>query len=299
MKRFSFKIFVLLFVFLFSTHLMISCNEERNEESQSAEESVIGYLVMRAGGADGNTTEGKMKEYSFWSSANVASTQDPSAPETVTISFNGKQYVGTYSRSMIRKPNTYVSHRYKSDEVIFEIHGETGALTNLIFLSELAQVGTLGESDCRAIADEIAKEYLELEMYEVERTDLSYHNNMVYSYTYYRSINGLKSSDRLTVTVCADGSISSFGVTMLGAFSRIPRFAINDKEIIATIEKELVAEYGEVPEYEIKGKPIAVVLDDGDFAYFYSIRVNKSIYQDGIYLAFPDVFDVIVQFVIG
>jgi len=132
---------------------------------QNPEFEYVAYEVGDMDALDFGTHE---NEYTLWSSEKLGLHQDETVPLEMTVEFNGKTYVGEYSWSYIKMPNVYISDRYKSGKVFFEVNADTGALTYVMFARNPSWSATLTEDDCQKITDGIADDYIDLSAYQTK-----------------------------------------------------------------------------------------------------------------------------------
>ena len=206
----------LLICFVLLLMSVVGCQEEYQGE----------YVALEVGAFDATDGGNHASEFELWNSEKANSHQDPQAPTTATVTFNGVTYSGNYRRSLIRVPNQYVSHRYIGDKVFFEISDEDGTLSQISFVYEVSRTGKMSQEQCKEIADAIADDYISLSEYEL---DVSVQDHS-YTFSYYREIGGFRTTDSLWVAVDKNGRISSFGKKMLGSFEDIESVSIDEKK---------------------------------------------------------------------
>lgn len=268
------KLFSLLSILFVASIMMCSCNMSMKDDA------TVDYVALEIGSFDNMDGGNHISEYPIWSPEMLNYHQDQSAPKEVSIVFNGNTYVGNYQKTSVSIPNTYLSHRYKGQNVYFETNKATGELTSISFVYEPSKEATLTENDCKKIADGIADDYVVLKDYLVETSSFAIYENMVYSFTYYREINGYKTSDSLTVSIDGNGKIFSFGMNSLGAFKDIESVSYNSDKVQNAINSKLNDIYKDKSsrkEYNID-KSILVRLEDGSVALLYTIN-NQ--FEDG------------------
>ncbi len=248
---------------------LFGCSTQTKNNNQEFEVLEIGSFDDLDGGKH-------ISEYSVWAPNKLNYHQDSTAPKEGTVVFNGITYSGQYQRSSTSIPNTYISHRYKGANVFFELNGSTGELSYISFIYEPSEKSTLSETECRNVADQIAKQFIKLSEYKVETFAQSIYENSIFSFTYYREVNGYKTSDSLTVAVDGNGNVSSFGVNMLGAFENATCNLPDKKQATEMLETKMNDIYAKSitrKDYDIRDV-VLVKLKDGRDAFLYTISNN-------------------------
>lgn len=270
MKRIRTIFCIMISALLFG--LLCSCSSPNTSAKR--------YVAWEVGGYDDTDGGVHSSEFSIWSSEKLNYHQDAAAPAEITVSFNGKSYTGSYQRSAVFIPDTYLSHRYKGDNVFFRINAETGELVGIQFVREKAEKATISEDECRIIAEAIADDYIDLSQYQVEVDINEINENFLYGCSFYRVVDGFKMADGLTVVVDGNGNVSSFGSTMLGSFSTVDSVELDQNNAILSVEAKLNSIYGDVENrtgYEVTDI-VPVKLEDGSCAWLYTI---KNLFEDG------------------
>ena len=261
------------------------CKNAKPTPVQDTEATVtlVGYEALELGGYDNLDGGTHAAEYMLSGIKVGTSYQDVTAPAEAVVTFQGQTYSGTYSQSSVHKPNLYVSHQYTGNGALFEINGSTGQLTSILIIQELAQQATISESACRQVADAIADDYITLSGYQVERTTRDYYENKLYSYTYYREVNGYRTSDRMTVAVDGNGTLISFDMYMLGAFATSQTVVYDRQMADAALQTKLTAIYSGYPvqkNHEVDDVML-VRLEDGSCGFLYTVSNEFVIDEEG------------------
>ena len=242
--------------------------------------TIAGYEALELGGYDSLDGGAHATEYMLSDVKVGVSYQDVTAPAEAVVTFQGQTYSGTYSKSSIRTLNLYVSHKYIGDDAFFEINAETGQLSSILIMREFTHQATLDESACRQIADAIADDYITLSDYQVTLSAQDYYENKLYSYMYYREVNGYKTSDQIHVILDGNGILSSFTMYMPGAFAA-PQAAVYNKELAdAALQTKLTAIYSGIPaqkDHEVNSVTL-VRLEDGSCGFLYTV---SNSFQEG------------------
>lgn len=263
------KIILIMFSSCVLLVSLFGCSTQTKNNNQEFEVLEIGSFDDLDGGKH-------ISEYSTWAPNELNYHQDSTAPKESTVVFNGISYSGQYQRSATSIPNTYVSHRYKGANVFFEINGSTGELSYISFIYEPSEKSTLSETECRNIADQIIKQFIKLDEYKVDTFVQSIYENSIFSFTYYREVNGYKTSDSLTIAIDGNGNVSSFGVNMLGAFENATCISLDEKQVAEMLETKMNDIYAKSitrKDYDIR-EVVLVKLKDGRDAFLYTISNN-------------------------
>ncbi len=259
----------IIYIILLSCVLLVSLFGCSNQTKNSNQE----FEVLEIGSFDDLDGGKHVSEYSPWAPKELNYHQDSTAPKESAIVFNGVTYSGQYQCSATFIPNTYVSHRYKGANAFFEINGSTGELSYIIFIYEPSEKSTLSETECRNVADQIAKQFIKFDEYKVDTFVQSIHENSLFSFTYYREVNGYKTSDSLTIAIDGNGNVSSFGVNMLGAFENATCISLDEKQVAEMLETKMNDIYAQSTtrkDYDV-GKVVLVKLKDGRDAFLYTV----------------------------
>ena len=168
-------------------------------------------------------------------------------PSEATVTILGKTYFGTYRDSYTSDISLLVEHRYRGEGGTFTINAKTGECSSFVLKQDISTHATLTYDQCKEAADAFAKNYIDLSKYKTEVAIYESYSNYYYSVTYYREISGLKTSDRLLVSVDGNGNIKSFGCYDLHAFENVASVQIDQTKLTAAIESKLNTIYQNVP----------------------------------------------------
>lgn len=276
MKKIKHMRFVVLLTLICTA--MCSCHDNVDV----AIEPDIDYVALEVGGFDASDGGIHSSEYPLWSENQVNSHIDDTAPEETTVSFNGEIHSGTYLRSVTRAPNLYKSHRYKSQNVYFEINANTNELVSYMRACEPQKEATLEEAECKQIADSIAEGYIDLNRYETEITVKPIYNNYIYIFEYYREINEIPTNDRLIISIDGNGNISSFDTSMLHSFDNVNSVKLDKDKMMSAIESKIGDIYQTSKNrkgYEIDS--IRLVKLEDDATAFFCI-INNEFFDENI-----------------
>lgn len=218
-----------------------------------------------------------------WSYEQCNPHEDASAPAEMTVTFNGKTYTGTYIDSFTTIPNTFASHHYKVDTkdgtvVSFDTNAQTGALTRFSLYNKAKNEVTMDETDCRKIADGLAKEYISLKDYKVKTE--GFYDNTAFAYTYYREVSGYETTDSIRIFVDGDGTVTNCDVSMAGTFQDVKKIVIDEEKAITAIDAKIQEIYGHLDTmtgYTIR-RTQWVKAPNGQYGRLYRIDVD---FRDG------------------
>ena len=188
------------------------------------------------------------------------------APEQMTVSFNGESFTGAYEYSTWKNGISHAEHCYRTEHtpegVDFNVDAETGELryVNVMTGSFFERQLTLPELDdpeteTEAIAKEYAGMLVDIDEYDIHRvSSRSYREDegsepyTYFTHVFARSVNGMETTDRVTVEVTSKGSLASVAIGDLGVYAE----AIKKAADIARIDVEgSVAEA--LSDYKISG----------------------------------------------
>lgn len=182
-----------------------------------------------------------------WERMNVRSVSD--VEEEISVRFGGQTYSGTYTSSPIQFPDTYRSHHYRGENVSFSVN-EKGKLVGFSFANQSSGIQTVTEEECRQIADAIAEEYIDLEIYQVDVSTRAHYSNTIYTFVYDRRISGYETSDRLSVTVDGNGRVCSFSKMDTDSFKGVKEVKFDTKRVLAAIDKKMTEIYQDDASYQ-------------------------------------------------
>ncbi len=199
----------------------------------------------------------------------MANSENDPAPETAEIKFNGKTYIGNYTQSTSQAPYTYVRHEYRSDEATFTINAETNELTEIMFFGNFSYDSSVPATECKQIAETLAKSYIDISEYSTEENI----GDSLYSITYFREIDGYKTSDQLAIVLYYNGEIFSFSCTNLGSFADVSKIDYDHEKIDTALNTKILNIYRDENKhigYNINSV-VLIRLDDGSIAFLFEI----------------------------
>ncbi len=218
----------------------------------------------------------------IWNPNSCNSYEDAFAPREASVSFEGKTYTGEYIASVLKPGLTSAHHQYSGDGAYFTVDSRSGALV-FIVPEESVSDDALTDDSRKAIAEGIAKKYIDVREYElvVYKLDVAgsvYAN--VHGFQYLRKADGCKTYDSLEIAITLDGN--HVRVTL-------PRASINTNEVDFDLEKAKEALTDKVEEvYKTldgfqKITKIQIdegylnILDDGSFAMSFTASVSYTV----------------------
>lgn len=169
----------------------------------------------------GNTSDSPMAvgipvEYDFWGLKSRAPFQDASAPQTMTVTFNGESYTGSYQSSHILPPNTFQEDDYYIDgECLFTVNAETGELTGFLPMDlKSIQEGNETVEACRSAALAFAaQQFGDLSQFRITSSE-----GLTPTFQFVRYIGDMKTAEIFVINVSNAGNICGFSSMMLGCF---------------------------------------------------------------------------------
>ena len=132
------------------------------------------------------------------------------APESMTISFDGSEYSGAYDKTSTYLPHVHDVHKYAGKDIWFHVDSVSGDVVGISFLYEPDNRATITEDECRAKAESIASQYIDIGKYQLEINRTEIYDNYLMKYTYYCEVLGCQTADRLFVTIDGNGKVFAF-----------------------------------------------------------------------------------------
>ena len=234
------------------------------------------YEALEVGSYDSSDGGMHASEFPLWDSSLRNYHQDNSAPNTATVTFNGKSYTGEYSRSAVCAPATYKSHVYKGSGFKFEINASTGELTDILFYNTDTLTPKYDQAACKQIADAIVVEYIDINDFQVE---VKVHDDS-YTFDYCRMVNGYRTTDELVITINCEGNVSSFGYFTLNDFEICNSASVDANKAEQVVFEKLDSIYpanAKRTGSEIQSV-VLVKMEDGSIAFYYTM---SNSFRDG------------------
>lgn len=176
------------------------------------------------------------EENDWWGSGDSKAFQDAAAAKTVTVSWQGKQYVGEYEYSYHKMRLSYLSDNYKTaDGTEFEIRRGDGAL---VFLHDIERLTGDEEDlpDTENAVDKIAKDFVNsianVDEYQLKKEPQNFQDRdgrkrTVYYYEFKRMIHGRWTSDHIYLRITSKGDIIYMALGDVGAFSEVSKWKLD------------------------------------------------------------------------
>lgn len=172
----------------------------------------ISLVALCVSGQSDSTIGAEITSELEWWSCDCTEFQDDSAPRTLTVTFNGNSYTGTYKYSVVYMPEIYQSDYYEMENGDFSVHPETGELES--FDLDDRQYGEMTAEDCLEIAEEAARQIADISEYTLTVEP----GKTLHWYTFTRYIGDVKTAERISIGVSTAGLVRRFESTQLGAF---------------------------------------------------------------------------------
>jgi len=243
------------------------------------------YKALEAGNYDSSDGGTHSVEYDLWSSENQTRHENKSAAKELTITINGQTLTGKYKHSLVRKPNNYVSDFYETDDGYrFTVNANTGELVNCWLITAKEEkdldLPVKSEEELRTIAENIAKQYINVNEYTVKLEIKEYapdsnHLFDIYNFTFQRYINNIKTTDYVIISVSDKGILRQFSSLMLGKMAKVSLDGFDAETAEAVVKDKVNTVYRNYDSYEIKDQT-AVLLQDGSPAMLYKVSVKKE-----------------------
>lgn len=220
-----------------------------------------------------------ISEYPLWSEQAYSATSDFTAPKTMSINFEGKQYKGTYWYTITEGFNTYKSNYYTFDNGYFAINSTTNELNCIVLPVTNDVTDRLSIVEYKGIANSIAKKYIKTDEYSIEILD----GDSIISFCYYKYIDNIKTSDMLSISLDKSGNVASFSTSMLNRFnSNIinsnltieKKENLNSKETEAMVKDKVQNIYKNLSNVKQKTiKKTYVLLENGELGIVYTVSI--------------------------
>ena len=202
-----------------------------------------------------------------------------------TIELNGKTWEGVYlhtTDSPYYNDDTdmYVGKENGKVVYAFEINRTTGMITHFSTECDLQNISErkLSQEECY----DIAKEYLNsiidnLDEYELCKTsDIAWRNS--YYFTFRKILNGIQTSDRISIGVSKDGEISSHTILSYNSAKNVDASSINMETIDKLIANKVAEIYKKNPSVTYKSEDILLIrLKDGTFYIDCDVKITGKI----------------------
>ena len=226
-----------------------------------------------------------------------------------SVEILGATYAGTYERSYINEYHSYVTEYYwTEDRIELGFKAGTEELVHLNVMNSaffdtepLLQEKEAPRDYAVEKASEIAALWIDPTAYEVEvevKDTTSLIEDVEYAWSYYyvtfiKYINGLKTTDFITVRITSKGNLASLVVGDLGAFDEFEKADCTptavDNSIQAAMQKLQEDGNRENQAHELKEQIVALT-PDGEFVVCSTLTVTyrdaqeKKNYKGGVHI---------------
>lgn len=239
-------------------------------------------------GCDPDTSETAgihFSEYGIGSEEKLNPHSDSEAPQTMETTFNGKNYSGDYWYSIIESYSLSLSDYYNFDNGWFSVNRDSGKLETIVFTDFGSGDKTVDE--CKTYAEDIASQYIDLSQY----TLVSSPGDPVHGYQFIKMIDGIETSDVLSIAISSSGDISSFSNFTnndSNAMSKneIPSEMSNaiekfkSPEVTEMLEEKIYSNYENCTHYQIINQKL-VRLENNEFGMVYIVDIEFEPYPLG------------------
>ena len=214
----------------------------------------------------------------IWSSENCNAHSDLSAPQKMQITFNGNKFNGDYLYSYIELYNLHPSDYYDFSGGCFSVNRESGQLETIIFTNFGS--GDKSVEECKKYAEEMASQYIDTSQYKLE----SVSGDFVHGYHYIKTIDGIETSDRLSVAISTSGDIATFSNFTNNGFSKTDETETSAEtnnlikkflspHAINMIEDKIYSIYENCSSYKIVNKKL-VRLENNKLGMVYTLDIE-------------------------
>lgn len=271
-----------------SISLITGCSKEHivsNADVQHTPNSFAIYNVSVE--TDATTEKGNNEDNPLWT-LKKSTLQGDSAPENITVTFDGKLYTGEYWYSTVVRHNPYTSHYYSFSDGWFSVKSNTAEVDCIFFASPLRTNGYKSAEECKESALTLAKQYIDTGDYKLtmEITE------DFYSYLFERYVENIRTDAFLSIGIDRSGELMffSYGSTdeLDTAVDRFEKDALKDRialytseAVISAIGNEQIERFGKSSEVKLDD-PVLVVLEDGDVGVVYDVSVEVIAREENI-----------------
>ena len=204
--------------------------------------------------------------------------QSETAPEEMTVIFDGKTYTGSYAYSIctVGKPDVVDYYRSQGKNALwgeFGVIAENGELSSIHlagydFLSKQSNKKVIERQEVAELAQQWAARYIDTDQYVMRQTQVSRDsetNMLLYGFEFVRAVGGRDTTDKLYIQLTDRGELCQIGDMQTGwvkgkmlALFRLQ--LVNVEEKLQDVMGEKVFQirkcyYGITPE----GKPVILV----------------------------------------
>lgn len=241
------KHFIIIFsIVLAFSIILIGCNRDTNtgvdsmthktnkfDNNNSVNEGDTTYPVMIYDYSDSIQSAYHTIEYEF---ADREKYNELIIIPNVELTVGGKQYSGVFQTRQYRANNYYPTSRYlDSNSNYFEIDDNSVLVS--YFWGTASSEKILPKEECLMVAKDFITNIIDISDYEIDITDDQ--ERALYTVTFTRYVNGLKSTDCATVVVQYNGVLYSYSSNMLGRVKHIQAVNIDLNKAMASVDRKL------------------------------------------------------------
>lgn len=240
---------------------------------------MVAYEIAAA--VDSNDGGIHADEYSEWSTEKCTPFVNTSIMKSKEVTFNGKTYIGEYWYSITELFNTYQTDYYTFDGGWFSVNRLDGSLSSIVFYN--INTGKQTVEDCKGEALRLAKQYIDVDQYELSTRSDEYINTFIFQ----RYVDGYKTCAKLSIGFSTNGDIVTFNVMMTKEIEEsVKQRGINNvnsvaelfgsKHAVELLDDKVKTMYPTLLNYEVTEK-VLVVLADGSIGMVHIADVNYSV----------------------
>ncbi|MCD7776860.1 MAG: hypothetical protein LUH54_05780 [Firmicutes bacterium] len=246
-----------------------------------------GFAALETGGpcdCDGDLAT-HTYDYPLWTPDKTYSYHRLNAPETYTVTVNGKTYTGTYEDSELYSKTTFIVDNYDTDSGTFSVRIDTGDIVEFFSYCSEDSEETVKYSydECLEIAKSnalAAASNTGIDLSEYELTTEDYKSETYFRFERY--VEGVLTNDRITVCVsAATGNVSFISAGDFGSFVNMSDeekdmcASLLSPDALAALEAKIEALYPGYESYNVSYERY-VSLTDGYIGILRSIEVKTE-----------------------
>ena len=232
---------------------------------------------------DNSTNSVSANETDLWVTKNREYYTDKKILETVSVEFEGKTYTGKYSYSNVRFLTNYLTDNYVFEGGQFQIDAATGEFTAIAINWPLSKEKKITIEEGEKIAVSIVEKYVDTSEYSLYKYETEYN----YQYAFQKMLNGVKTSEKIGVTLTFDGRVYSFAKIMLNAFPKSTEKTayteridmLTNTEALKLVSDTVSQKYPAITEYSAHWSITDkwIVLDENDkMCILYKVEIEDT-----------------------
>ena len=281
------KSLVLIMIFSCSLLLLFGCSEKKDAESQY-EPFIIDVV---------NDVTNIKPELTMW---NQEYFEREDVDKEKEVSFDDRTYKGKYTKSIIRKGESYTTDIYTDDKGVkigFKENTDKLVLLNLMnneffdkepFKDDIKNA----EQSALSLAKNIASKYVNVNEYEIlqeepvtrekNKDEMKYYITY-YTFTFVKKVNDVYSSDYLSVKITSKGNLASLYIGDLNVFDNEKKIDFSVEDINKVNSEKILDTYKslghEVLEQSISYQRL-VITPEGKLALYSGIDIKLKLNGD-------------------